>query len=121
MKDYVVPDPNETKFERFKRETKEKIDGAVEWAVNNPEKFAILTTVVTSGVALAGKLVKGAGRRANLKKEEAIKNLYCYDRSLGHYWKLRRELTNDEWLMIDARKKAGERLSDILDELKVLK
>lgn len=48
------------------------------------------------------------------------KHLYCYDRSLGHYWKLRRELTNEEWLEIDKRKKNGERLSDILDDMRVL-
>jgi len=50
-----------------------------------------------------------------------LKDLYCYDRSLGHYWKLRRELTNSEWVEIDQRKQNGERLADILDELKALK
>ena len=50
-----------------------------------------------------------------------MKDLYCYDRSLGHYWRLRRELSNKEWLEIDQRKKNGERLADILDEMKVLK
>jgi hypothetical protein len=56
-----------------------------------------------------------------MKKQEDLKNLYCYDRSLGHYWKLKRELTNSEWVEIDKRKKNGEHLADILDELKVLK
>ena len=59
-------------------------------------------------------------KHAALAKEQDLKDLYCYDRSLGHYWKLRRELTNDEWLEIDKRKKEGERLSDILDDMKVL-
>ena len=54
-------------------------------------------------------------------KEKNLKDLYCYDRSLGHYWKLRRELTNSEWVKIDQRKQNGERLADILDELKALK
>ena len=66
-------------------------------------------------------MVKVVGKYVNQHKQEDLKDLYCYDRSLGHYWKLRRELTNDEWLEIDKRKKNGERLSDILDELKVLK
>ena len=60
-------------------------------------------------------------KRINLRKQEELKDLYCYDRSLGHYWRLRRELTNAEWLEIDRRKKNGERLADILEELKVLK
>ncbi len=53
--------------------------------------------------------------------KEKVKDLYCYDRSVGHYWKLRRELSNKEWLEIDQREKNGERLSDILSEMKVLK
>ena len=59
-------------------------------------------------------------KHAALTKEQTLKDLYCYDRSLGHYWKLRRELTNEEWLEIDKRKKNGERLSDILDAMRVL-
>ena len=60
-------------------------------------------------------------KRINLRKQEELKDLYCYDRSLGHYWRLRRELSNKEWLEIDQRKKNGERLSDILAEMKVSK
>ena len=60
-------------------------------------------------------------KRINLRKQEELKDLYCYDRSLGHYWRLRRELSNKEWLEIDQRKKNGERLSDILAEMTVLK
>ena len=61
---------------------------------------------------------RGAKKRAF---KEKVKDLYCYDRSVGHYWKLRRELSNKEWLEIDQREKNGERLSDILSEMKVLK
>lgn len=62
-----------------------------------------------------------ANGQIKLNKEKDLKDLYCYDRSLGHYWKLRRELTNTEWVEIDKRKNNGERLSDILSEMKVLK
>jgi len=55
------------------------------------------------------------------RNEENLRNLYCYDRSLDHYWKPHRELADDEWLEIDRRIKNGERFSDTLDELKVLK
>ena len=60
-------------------------------------------------------------QRFRLKKKTNLKVLYFCDRTLGHYWKLRRELTNSEWVEIDQRKQNGERLADILDELKVLK
>lgn len=118
MKIYVVPDPNETKFERFKREVRAKREEAKDWLNRNKELAIVLTPVIIGG---ATTIIKVVGKRVNLRKEESLKNLYCYDRSLGHYWRLRRELSNKEWLEIDMRKKGGERLSDILAELKVLK
>ncbi|MEG1514919.1 MAG: hypothetical protein RSD95_08560 [Clostridia bacterium] len=118
MRIYVVPDPNETKLEYLKRRADAKFQACKDWARRNKEAIIVLTPILIGGVAT---IVKVVGERANLNKEEAVKNLYCYDRSLGHYWALRRALSNKEWLEIDARKKTGERLSDILDELSVLK
>ena len=81
------------------------------------EQIITYGPIVVGGVAAGAKMLS---KHAALAKEQDLKDLYCYDRSLGHYWKLRRELTNEEWLEIDRRKKNGERLSDILDEMKVL-
>lgn len=114
-------------MEEFKRESKRrvfkdkinaKIQNGKEWIVRNKEAVITLTPVIIGGVTTVSKVV---GKRINLRKQENLKDLYCYDRSLGHYWRLRRELTNREWLEIDQRKKNGERLSDILAEMKVLK
>lgn len=118
MKVYVVPDENETRFKLFKRKLDTKWRETKRWASDNKE---MLTLVVPVVIGVAATIVKVAGRHHNLAKQEAVKNLYCYDRSLGHYWSLRRELTNNEWLEIDRRKKNGERLSDILKELNVLR
>ena len=108
--------------EQRKREFKDKINSKIQkgkdWITRNKEAVIILTPIVIKSFTTVAKVV---GKRSNLKKEEDLKDLYCYDRSLGHYWRLRRELTNKEWLEIDRRKKDGERLSDILDEMKVLK
>lgn len=89
-----------------------------DYCVKNPE---IALFAVTTIVGAIGFLGKNGFRMLKLRKEAQVKDLYCYDRSLGHYWKLRRELTNDEWVTIDKRKRDGEKLADILDELKVLK
>ena len=78
---------------------------------------AAATPVVVGTIMQIARMVSQQDR---LKKAKDLKELYCYDRSLGHYWKLRREPTNDEWLAIDARKRSGERLADILKELNVL-
>lgn len=108
--------------EQKKRELKEKVNAKFqkgkEWIVQNKEAVVTLTPVVIGGITTVVKVV---GKRINLRKQENLKDLYCYDRSLGHYWALRRELTNQEWLEVDRRKKDGERLSDILSDMKVLK
>lgn len=113
--------PKESKlsFKNFKKEKKRReiLEKIKKFWDENKEAVVGLAAI-TGG--LATKIIHGAIKRSNLKKESDNKELYCYDRSLGHYWKLRRRLTNDEWVEIDKRKKNGERLADILDEMKVL-
>lgn len=90
----------------------------INWCQENPELAVLVIGGTVSAIKFGGKnLIK----YINTSKAEAVKNLYCYDRSLGHYWALKRELTNKEWLIIDARKMSGERLADILADMRVLK
>lgn len=110
------------KKEARKREIKEKIGENLyklsDWFDSNRETILPLVPVVIGGITTVVKVV---GKHINIGKEKEVKDLYCYDRSLGHYWRLKRELSNSEWLEIDRRKKNGERLADILEEMKVLK
>lgn len=100
-KDLMFEDfEREQKRREFKEKIYAKIQNGKDLIIRNKEALLILTPIAM---------------------EEELKDLYCYDRSLGHYWRLRRELSNKEWLEIDQRKKNGERLADILDEMKVLK
>ena len=101
-----------------KTKLKYKYYQAKNWAIQNPEKAAVIATTAISAGAYLGK---AAIKNVNLRKQEAVKVLYCYDRSLGHYWRLKRELSNREWLEIDRRKREGEKLAEILDSMKVLK
>lgn len=103
---------------QFKAKVHRIVNNAKNWIIDNKEAILVLAPVCVGALTTC---IKVAGKRANLNKEQDLKDLYCYDRSLGHYWRLRRELTNAEWIEIDQRKKNGERLGDILDELKVLK
>lgn len=114
MKDFE----REAKKREIKNWFNDKINKAGKWVNDNKELIIVLGPVVIGG---ATKLIMSASKHVQQSKEEELKNLYCYDRSLGHYWKLRRELTNSEWVEIDKRKANGERLADILDDLKVLK
>lgn len=112
----------EFKFAMKKAEVKRNIRNGLnktgEWICRNKEMVIFFTPIVIGG---ATNLVKVVSKRVNLNKEKEVKDLYCYDRSLGHYWSLRRELSNSEWVEIDKRKANGERLADILGDLKVLK
>lgn len=113
---------NEFKRQQKRLELKQKIENACKkvqvFYHNNRELCLVAIPAAIGGLGFGAKSII---KRSNLKKQENIKNLYCYDRSLGHYWRLRRELTNSEWVEIDKRKRKGERLADILAEFKVLK
>lgn len=106
------------KRKEFKEKFKSKFTDVKNWVVRHRVELLTFGPVIITSLATIFKVV---GRSHNLHKEEANKNLYCYDNRLGHYWALRRKLSNKEWLEIDRRKKNGERLADILAELKVLK
>lgn len=109
------------KIQTAKAKVKAKVEAAKQWASQNQEKaFLIAAGTASVTVKAVASTVKQRRKRKNLAKEEELKEEYCYDRSLGHYWRLRRKLTNDEWLEIDRRKKNGERLADILADMKVL-
>lgn len=106
------------KKERIKRQVSNGVRKIGTWVKQNQELVIVLAPIVVGGCVTIAKVI---GKNINLSKEKEVKELYCYDRSLGHYWALKRDLTNSEWVQIDQRKANGERLADILSELKVLK
>lgn len=87
----------------------------------NGDVLLFMAPVAMAGIGLFKTGLKGLVRHGNLRKEQRNKDLYCYDPRLGHYWKLKRELRNDEWRVVDRRRKKGERLSEILSDMRVLK
>lgn len=122
MKKVVTMDDfrKEAKRRELKEKAKQKVAGAVNWISNHKEEIAIMTPIILGIVAEGTRLGKAAVRHHNQVKEQELKELYCYDRSLGHYWKLRRPLSNNDWVSINARKQNGEALADILSSMKVL-
>lgn len=98
----------------------EKVNKAKWFVEDHKAQIAAVAAATPVVVGTIMQIARMVSQQDRLKKAKDLKELYCYDRSLGHYWKLRRELTNDEWLAIDARKRSGERLGDILKELNVL-
>lgn len=88
------------------------------WCKGHTGEIMVFGPLVISGMF---GLTKGIIKHANLRKTENMKNLFCYDTSLGRYWELRRKLTNKDWLAIERRRANGEKLGEILEDLRVLK
>ncbi len=105
-------------YRKFKIKVCKVRNDAVNWCRRNPQAAIAL---IGTGSSVIAFLLKNGIKHLNLRKEEKIKREYVYDTSLGHYWNLRRKLSNQEWLDIERRRKSGECLGDILSSMNVLK
>lgn len=101
-----------------KAKRKQKAIAAANWTIDNLGTILVVAGMLAPVVTTVART---AGRSINLHKEENLKKLYCYDTSLGHYWRLKRSLKNSDWTKIDKRRRNGESLAQILEDLKVLK
>ena len=90
------------------------------WISTHREETLAIAAATTAVAGLGTKVVKGHNKKKALQEEKDLKELYVYDRRLGHYWKVRRKLSNEEWVVIDRRQRDGERLADILTDLRLL-
>ena len=107
----------ELKHEEFKRKVAEA--GFLVISAT-PAILALAQTAAATARPLTN-LVGTVGRAVNQRDERKRREHKCYDRSEGHYWNLKRKLTNADWTRINERKSNGERLGDILKEMKILK
>lgn len=114
-------EPKEKLSAKLKKKASEKLHKVANWTRNNAEMIKVTAPVI---IAVAGGTVKIVSKLASkdrARREKALKDLYCYDRSLGHYWKLSRELKSNEWLEVNQRRKNGESLGSIFSDMNVLK
>lgn len=114
----VIDITKDFRKEELRRRWERRKQKALRWWEDNK---AAVCVVVPIGGAVIGKTIKSLSgiiaRHQNLKS----KDLRCYDTSLGHYWELRRRLSNRDWTEINRRRRNGESLGDILDDLGVLR
>ena len=115
----------EVKKRAKKLEREARAEKRREWVKRN---IGVILTVapfavgaVTAVARTTANVVRTANRKSMLDKEQQMKDLYCYDRSLGHYWQLKRKLSNSDWVKINERRSAGETLANILADMNVLK
>lgn len=106
----------------FTFKAKCKTRQAIEWMKENKEITAgILIPVGITVIKTVSGIAKSVDRKIDLKKEQDLKDLYIYDRSLGYYHELNRKLKPSEALEIDQRRSNGETMAQILASMKLLK
>ena len=104
--------------EELKRKFEQKLNRTKDFIINNRQELIGIGTVLLPVLTVGVKHIVG---HRKIKLQKTVKENYCYDRSLGHYWELKRKLTNNEWINIEDRKRNGETLANILSSMKVLK
>lgn len=120
MEEFVTVDDRDwkqklkDKWEDGKRKTKE----AAEKLWENRE---VAIPVAIAALTAVSSMIKGHNRRKELEEAEIRRERAFYDRSLGVYWETRRPLTTNEMLEVEERKKAGESIGAILDDMGLLK
>lgn len=117
MEIYVVPKDG-SKKEKARAWWKNTRNKAETWWAENKE---IVSVVAPAALGAAAWGFRVLGKRANLRKEQTLKDKFVYDTSLGHYWELKKKLTNEQWVEIENRRRNGESLGNILARMGVLK
>lgn len=111
----------ELKKQQFKRKVKEKIQNTVYW-INENKEFLIIVVPAASAILGGGfKVIRSISRNIALSQEKRIKDMRIYDRSMGKYIELKRPLKNADMKTILERRENGEKLSNILMDLKLIK
>ena len=105
----------------FKVKAKAKAHEVWDWACTHREEATTIVTLGVMAIGAVGKECRRLDRKHDLKKEQELKDLYVYDRSLGIYHELRRKLRPSEVREIDARRQAGESMTSILSSMRVLR
>ena len=116
---------NGSKKEQFTRKLKDTKEKVSEWTRQNG------TTVVKCAVAAGGlfvtvglpiiNMVNETRTKNRLDKQERDKKRRMYDRSLGCYVDLKRDLNKQDLTAINDRRAKGERLVDILNSMNLIK
>lgn len=105
-------------FEEVSENGKRKALEVIDWGKDHKETMAIFGPVFIGSFI---EIIKIVSKHHTVNEEKALKERYIYDRSLGHYYEMKRQPKRSEWLQIDQRKQNGETLGEILNDMKLLK
>lgn len=109
---------NDSKFKKFMRDLKWKAIDVKDYVIEHKET---VIPAAIGAIGTIGTITKVVGKRVTLSKEQRIKDRYIYDRSLGRYVEVKRKLNQKDLANIAKRKKDGERVTDILLDMNLVK
>jgi len=105
----------------FTVKVKVKVRETYQWCCEHRDETAFIVTTGIGAIGAITKLGRRIDHKLDLKKEQDLKDLYVYDRSLGIYHELRRKLKPSEAMEIDRRRANGESMVHILNNMRLLK
>ena len=108
----------ESKGHKITRELGYKLKKGFCWVKENQ---TLITTIIIPVLTVAGWGAKQMIRSNHIRRERTAKELFWYDPSLGKYFELKRKAKPSEVIEIDRRRAQGERLSELLNEFRLLK
>jgi len=110
------------KFEAFKWNTKEKVkdcwNKTFDWCSQNKE---LLIVGIPAVCATISKISKNANQMSERRYDYKERYMQVWDPATRQHVKLRRELRPDEQLELSQRNQDGERITDILFDMGVVK
>jgi len=106
------------KFEIYMKETKKKIKDAAQWCADNKE---ISVPIIVGTAAIITKLGKAGVTMAMQNHNDKARLNRVYDPSNGYYLDLKRALRTYEKIELDARRRDGESVTQILADMRLLK
>ena len=113
------------KKELKRRERKEKakrmINDGLLWIDRNRDLITLAVPAVIISVKGGTKIVSGISKNVRLHQEKVDKERRIYDRSLGKHIYLKRALKNADMKEILERRENGEKLSNILMDMNLIK
>lgn len=107
--------------EKRKKEFKRKVNEALYWIKENKEVLIIVIPAAVTVTKWSLRVVNSLSRNIALMQEKKIKDLKIYDRSMGKYLDLKRPLNQNDMKIVLERRDNGEKLSNILIDMDLLK
>lgn len=117
----VIDADKQFRREQRKKEFKRKVDETINWVRENKEVLVLIIPAAVTITKGSLRVVNSISRNVALMQEKRIKDLKIYDRSLGRYLDLKRPLTQNDMKTVLERKDNGEKLSNILMDMNLLK